>query len=79
MVASAAPAQPSSSFLRNMGVALGSTMHRERELTLAVGVMSAAGLTRAEINKQARTRFPGIEDVDIKAAMLRLRRIAEDL
>lgn len=69
--------QPPSGFLRTMNVALSSQMAGELRLTLEVGVMSAAGLTRAEVLGNVRTRHPGIDELDIRMAHLRLKRLAE--
>lgn len=66
-----------SHFLSTLRGALASTMLPEMNLTLEVGVMSAAGLTRAELLQSIRNRHPEVEELDIKMAHLRLKRVAE--
>lgn len=68
---------PPNPFLSNLRGSLSSVMAPEMDLTLRVGVMTAAGLTRAEILGQVKAKYPATEDIDIRMAVVRLRRIAE--
>lgn len=73
------PSTPAGSeFLAHLRGSLASVIAPEIDLTLKVGVMSAAGLTRPEILAKAREHHPELDDIDIKAAMQRLKRIATD-
>ena len=65
-----------SAFLGQLRGALASSMAPEMNLTLEIGVMSAAGLTRSELLTQIRGRHPDVEELDIKMAHLRLKRVA---
>lgn len=68
-------AATASHFLGQLRGALASTMLPEMNLTLEIGVMSAAGLTRSELLAQVRTRHPDVDELDIKMAHLRLKRV----
>lgn len=67
-----------SSFTQGLRSSLASTMSVELALTVEVGVMSAGGLTRQEILVNAQQRYPHVEELDIRMALARLRRVAED-
>lgn len=65
-----------SEFLAQLRGAFASAMVPEMDLTLKVAVMSAAQLTRAEILRELQRVQPDADELDVKMAFLRLRRVA---
>lgn len=73
---SATSSPPHSAFLRQFRGTLASAMVPEMDVTLKVGVMSAAGLTRPEILAELKHSQPDADELDVRMAFLRLKRIA---
>ena len=67
---------PRSSFLTELNTSLGSALRPEMELTMKVAVLSAGGLNRAAILKHLQQAAPDTEDIEVRMALVRLRRIA---
>lgn len=69
---------PGTSFLHDLRAAAGSAMVREIDLTCRIGVLSAGGLSRAEILSSLRVAGHEVDELDIRMAIKRLQKIAGD-
>lgn len=71
MATSFTQAEQRSAFLKTVQHELGLVLIPEMETTLKVAVYAAAGVSRAEIGRRLN-----LEDVELKMAFVRLKRIA---
>lgn len=67
-------ASSGTSFLRNLSGQLRQELIPEMEMTLRVAVLSAAGYSRPQIVSKL-----GVEDVEVRMCMARLKRVTERL